>query len=279
MQQFNFHTHSCYSDGKSSPEELVNEALRLNLKALGISDHSPVPFKNAFAIKNEMTDNYVALLKSLKEKYKDRIHLYSSMEMEYMSCVKVNFDDYKRQHGLDYLIGSVHLIGDDSDNLWFIDGPDPKTYDDGLNRLFGGDIRKGVKAFFEQNNKMITTESFDIIGHFDKIKMHNRNRYFTEDETWYRNLVMETLHLIKQKDLIVEINTRGIYKGRYNGFYPSEWLFKKMKELEVPVIISSDAHHFSEIVSCFDEAENALKAAGYKEVMCYDGNAWNAVAL
>ncbi len=201
------------------------------------------------------------------------------MEMEYIPGVGVNFEDCKKRYDLDYLIGSVHLVGNDVDNLWFIDGSDPNTYDEGLNRLFGGDIKKGVKAFFEQTNKMITTEKFDVIGHFDKIKMHNRNRYFSEDDVWYRDLVMETLSLIKQKNLIVEINTRGIYKGRYDGFYPSSWLFGKMKELNVPVIISSDAHHHSELMSCFEQAEAALKAAGYKDVMFFADGSWNTVEM
>lgn len=279
MQQFNFHTHSIYSDGKSSMEDIINEAVRLDMKALGISDHSPVPFENSFAIKNDKADEYVSILKSLKDKYDDRLKLYCSMEMEYIPGVGMSFEECKRQYGLDYLIGSVHLVGNDVENLWFIDGSDYKIYDDGLNKLFEGNIKKGVKAFFEQNNKMITTEKFDVIGHFDKIKMHNRNRYFSEDDKWYRDLVLETLDLIKQKDLTVEINTRGIYKGRYDGFYPSEWLFKKMKELNVPVVISSDAHHHSELTSCFEVAEAALKASGYKEVMFFYDGSWNTVKL
>ena len=126
---------------------------------------------------------------------------------------------------------------------------------------------------------MIETEKFDIIGHFDKIKMNARGRYFQEDDKWYYDMVLETLDLIKEHDLIVEINTRGIYKQRYNGFYPSEWLFKRMRELNVPVVISSDAHQYWEMTSFFAEAEEALKNAGYKETMCLVNGSWNAMEL
>ena len=51
MQQFNLHTHSIFSDGKSTPEEVVVEAINQGMKVLGFSDHSPVPFENSFAIK------------------------------------------------------------------------------------------------------------------------------------------------------------------------------------------------------------------------------------
>ena len=77
---------------------------------------------------------------------------------------------------------------------------------------------------------------------------------------------MESLTLIKEKSLIVEINSRGIYKKRSDDFYPSTWIFPIMKEMKIPVIISSDAHHYSELTLCFKEAEEALRNAGL-EVM------------
>lgn len=201
------------------------------------------------------------------------------MEMEFIPGIVVDFEKTKRDYQLDYLIGSVHLVGKTPDTLWFIDGKDVEPYDVGLQKYFGGDIKKGVRAYFDQENEMIETEKFDIIGHFDKIKMNSRGRYFHEDEKWYRDMVFETLDLIKQHDLIVEINTRGLYKQRYNGFYPSEWLLPRMKEMDIPVLISSDSHQYWELTYFFKEAEEALKAVGYKETMCFKNGQWEAEKL
>ena len=269
MQLFNLHTHSNFSDGKASAEEVVTEAIKQGLKVLGFSDHSPVPFENNFAIKSDKIGNYISTIKSLKEKYKNEIDIICSMEMDFIPGIVKDFKKTKIELGLDYLIGSVHLVGNDTEKLWFIDGSKVETYDEGLNNYFNGDIKKGVKAFFYQYNEMIETEEFDIVGHFDKIKMHNRDRYFHEEDKWYRDLLMETLTLIKEKSLIVEVNTRGIYKKRSSDFYPSTWVFPIMKEMNIPVVISSDAHKPEELTLCFDEAEKALKAAGYKETMCF----------
>ena len=269
MQLFNLHTHSNFSDGKASAEEVVTEAIKQGLKVLGFSDHSPVPFENNFAIKSDEIGNYISTIKSLKEKYKNEIDIICSMEMDFIPGIVKDFRKTKMELGLDYLIGSVHLVGNDTEKLWFIDGSKVETYDEGLNNYFNGDIKKGVKAFFYQYNEMIETEEFDIVGHFDKIKMHNRDRYFHEEDKWYRDLLMETLTLIKEKSLIVEVNTRGIYKKRSSDFYPSTWVFPIMKEMNIPVVISSDAHKPEELTLCFDEAEKALKAAGYKETICF----------
>jgi histidinol-phosphatase (PHP family) len=208
----------------------------------------------------------------------------------------------KEKYHLDYLIGGVHLVIDpalrqaqgpakskviepvempaiSADEIWFIDGPKWEVYDEGLQKFFNGDIRRAVRRFFEQSNEMIENEQFDIIAHFDKIKMHNRDRYFHEDEPWYRKLALETLDLIRQKGLVMEINTRGIYKKRYNGFYPSPWLMEEAYKMGVPAIISADAHHFSEITLEFSAAEEALKQAGYRSVVNFKDGRWVEVPL
>ena len=103
-------------------------------------------------------------LKELKTKYLDQIDILSSMEMEFIPGIVVDFDKIKAQYNLDYLIGSVHLVGKSPDTLWFIDGKSIEPYDEGLKNYFGGDIKKGVRAYFDQENEMIETEKFDIIG-------------------------------------------------------------------------------------------------------------------
>lgn len=264
MQNFNLHTHSNFSDGKCTPEEMVEEAVRQGLKAIGFSDHSPVPFPNKFAIRQEELENYISTIHALKEKYKGVIDIYCSMEMDFIPGIINDLGSIKKKYGFDYMIGSVHLVGNELDRLWFIDGSKYETYDEGLDNYFGGDIKRGVRAFFAQTNNLIENEDFEILGHFDKIKMHNRDRYFHEDEKWYQDLLSETLDLIRQRGKVVEINTRGIYKKRHNDFYPAQYLFKKMHDMGIPVIISSDAHHFSELTLGFAEAEKALAEAGYK---------------
>ncbi|MBO6023379.1 MAG: histidinol-phosphatase [Bacteroidales bacterium] len=290
MQNFNLHTHSIYSDGKSQPREIVEEAIRQGLTTLGFSEHSPLPFDNTFSVKSEDMPSYVAEIAQLKEEYKDQIDIYCALEADYLTGVSEPFAVTKEKYHLDYLIGGVHLVVDKvpehvegpsslADQIWFIDGPKWEVYDDGLQKFFDGDIRRAVRRFFDQSNEMIENEQFDIIAHFDKIKMHNRDRYFHEDEPWYRKLAMETLDLIREKGLVMEINTRGIYKKRYNGFYPSPWLMEEACKMHIPAIISADAHHFSEITLEFVAAEEALKKAGYRSVVNFKEGKWMEVPL
>ena len=281
MQKFNLHTHSIYSDGKSQPREIVEEAVRQGLTTLGFSEHSPLPFDNDFSVKSADMPCYVAEIAQLKAEFKDRIDIYCGLEADYLTGVSEPFAVTKEKYHLDYLIGGVHLVGQSAhpDEIWFIDGSKWEVYDEGLKKFFDGDIRRAVRRFYEQTNEMIENETFDIIAHFDKIKMHNRDRYFHEDEPWYRHLALETLDLIREKGLVMEINTRGIYKKRYNGFYPSPWLMEEACKMGVPSIISADAHHFSEITLEFAAAEEALKKVGYRNVVNFKDGNWVEIPI
>lgn len=271
----NHHTHSIYSDGSSQPEEYISEAITKGFNLLGFTEHSPLPFENTFSFKKENKDEYLALMSSLKQKYSGQIAVFSGMEMDYIPGMSENFAKVKTEYKLDYLIGSVHLVKPVSNNeLWFTDGPDYRTYDQGLNELFGGDIQKAVTTYYNQLNEMIETQHFDIIGHFDKIKMHNRDRFFKEDEPWYKNLIAETLSLIQDRDIIVEVNTRGIYKKRSETTYPGLEILKQIKSLRIPVMVNSDAHKPHELDGEFGFGFSLLKEAGIDEVVYFKGNGW-----
>jgi histidinol-phosphatase (PHP family) len=271
----NHHTHSLYSDGSSQPEEYIQQAITEGFNILGFTEHSPLPFENSFSFRKENKDEYIALMQHLKQKYSPQISVYSGMEMDYIPGMSENFGKVKSDFKLDYLIGSVHLVRPhNNEELWFTDGPNYETYDKGLNELFAGDIRKAVTTYFQQLNEMIDTQQFDIIGHFDKIKMHNRDRFFREDEPWYQTLVNETLQLIQDRDIIAEVNTRGIYKKRSETTYPGLEILKQIKKLRIPVMVNSDAHKPHELGLEFDYGFSLLKEAGIDEVLYFKGNGW-----
>lgn len=271
----NHHTHSLYSDGSSHPEEYIVSAIEKGFYLLGFTEHSPLPFENTFSFKKENKDEYLVLMNNLKQKYSGQIAVYSGMEMDYIPGMSENFSKVKSEYKLDYLIGSVHLVRPaDKDELWFTDGPDYKTYDKGLKELFAGDIKKAVSTYYFQLNEMIENQHFDIIGHFDKIKMHNRDRFFKEDEAWYMGLVNETLSLIQDRDIIVEVNTRGIYKQRSETTYPGFDILKQIKAMRIPVMVNSDAHKPHELDGEFAYGFSLLKEAGIDEVVYFKGNGW-----
>lgn len=277
----NYHTHSHYCDGHGELRDYVEFALAHGFGALGFSGHAPVPFASTFAIKDDQYLNYCNEVRALKAEYAGRIDLKLGLEIDYIPGVLDDFSPLVETGGLEYVIGSVHLLpqpdevdwlrdhkAEAGNHLWFIDGSRQETYDEGLNRLFHGDIREGVRAFFRQNNEMIERLRPDIVGHIDKIVMHNRGRYFQPSDRWFRDLLFETIELIHEAGLICEINTRGLYKGRHNDFYPSREAIAYMNEKHIPVIVSTDAHEPENLVR-FEGAFEMLKEIGYREIVSH----------
>ena len=265
----NYHTHSTYCDGKSSLKEMVRSAEEKGFQQLGFSSHAPVPFENNFGIRPEAIPEYCQEIDQLQAQ--TPVNLLKALECDFIPGMCTPFDNFRHEHHLDYIIGGVHLVRPQhSDQLWFIDGHNRQIYDDGLAQLFDHNIKAAVTTFWEQTFEMLETQHLDIIAHFDKIKMHNQNRFFTEDESWYRTLATHAVELIHQCNVIVEINTRGLYKKRCNSFYPSTELLRLIRKYDIPVVVSSDAHKLDELDMFFDEAYAELKQCGIGHLVHFD---------
>ncbi|MFH1120236.1 MAG: histidinol-phosphatase [Bacteroidota bacterium] len=276
----NYHTHSRFSDGSDEPEAYVIEAIRQGFTTLGFSEHSVLPFENTFALQAGTEKDYVSDIYRLQKEYKGQLEILLALEADYIPGFSSGFAGLKSSLGLDYVIGSVHLVKNSkNDLLWFIDGPRRETYDAGLNELFGGDIRKGVTAYWHQMNQMIERETFDIVGHLDKIKMHNQGRWFSEDEPWYLDLVNETIDLIAGQGLIVEVNTRGIYKGRSESLFPGGYILRKLREKNVRITLSSDAHQPAELSMGFENAKAFLRSCGFAGTTVFSNGRWTEQAM
>lgn len=280
MFKHNFHTHTSFCDGSSEPEQYVEAALAAGLKSIGFSGHAPVPFENNFAIKNAVSlHEYCREIERLKEKYAEKIRVFLALEADYIPGITTDFSEFRADCNLDYIIGSVHLVKNSEGQLWFIDGPNREVWINGLLNDFNGGIEKAVSAYYHQISMMVESQKPDVIGHLDKIKMHNRGEYFREDDHWYISLLKQTLEVIKDAGCIVEVNTRGVYKKRSDSLFPGMNVLKEMNRLKIPVTISSDAHKPHEVGLLLDQAARALMIAGYKEVYFFNKKKWESISL
>lgn len=279
MNYFSYHTHTTYCDGKSTAEEMVLRAIELGFTSIGFSSHAPLPKKMAWSMPLHRLKDYLAELEELKQKYSSQIQIYVSLEIDYISDVTKSFEEFRKEAGLDYIIGSVHLVKAENDTgYWFLDGPDT-NYIHGVEVLFDGDVQKAVTAYYHQIIEMIESQKPDVVGHVDKIKMNNKGRFFSEDDQWYLDLLNKTIEVIKDSGTIVEVNTRGFYKKKSDSFFPDGYFLRKCWEYSIPVTISSDAHHVDELILGFDLAKTHLKEIGFESVRIFEKGQWCDKAL
>ncbi len=274
----NYHGHCDYCDGQGSIEDYILKAIELKMDAIGISSHSPLPFWTDWNMPAVKLPAYLNEVDTLKEKYKGRICVYKSLEVDYIPGLMSTQQDVIKSAGLDYVVGSVHFIGQMHDGIhWAADAP-LAEFEQGLQESFGGDIKKAAKHYYQLQREMLVEATPDIIGHMDKIKMHNvRLNLFDESEQWYLEEVHKTLELIKQKGVIVEINTKAYFRDGH--LFPGPEHFAKIKDLDIPITINSDAHHPDKLVNGFDEVAQLLLEAGFTHTTELIDGEWQQVTL
>jgi len=276
MYWSNYHSHCIFCDGRSSMETFVKFAISRGIRKYGFSSHAPLPFHTRWTMPADDFPDYQSEFNRLKLKYQNELDLYFGLEVDYIdnfSEVQNVFIQYKT---FDYLIGSIHYLGKISANcFWTIDG-DVFEFNKGLMYLFGGDINAAVKRYYEVSSMMIEKGGFDIVGHFDKISM-NASHYkdFDMSVKWYQNLVGETLQLVKDKGLILEINTKSLTEKGIT--YPNQDFYPIINDLQIPITVNSDCHYPTTVTDGFEKTYKALKNAGFKGMQQLIDGKWQAV--
>ena len=276
MYWSNYHSHCTFCDGRSSMEEFVRFAIAKGVKKYGFSSHAPLPFDTFWNMKLDDLPEYKAEFFRLKEKYKSEIELFIGLEIDYIqNFIEIHNDLYSTEN-LDYLIGSIHYMDRlPNGDFWTIDG-NFRDFFAGLKTLFDSEIRPAVERFFDITDQMIEKGGFDIVGHFDKIAMNASNcADFDSTAFWYKTRVGESLQLIKNKGLILEVNTKSLTEKSLT--YPDFQFFPLINELQIPIVVNSDCHYPTNILDGFVPTFKALKAAGFKTMQQMVNGKWQAV--
>ncbi|MBF4806662.1 MAG: PHP domain-containing protein, partial [Pseudoleptotrichia goodfellowii] len=105
----NFHTHN-YRCGHAigNVEDYVKVAVKEGYSELGISDHAPVPGYYNDRMKKEELQGYLEEIEEAQKKYKDKIKIYKSLEIEYFPEWQEYYDELKKK--LDYIVLGLHAF-------------------------------------------------------------------------------------------------------------------------------------------------------------------------
>lgn len=102
-----FHCHTTASDGRSTLEEMAEEAQELGLQYLGIADHS----KSSFQAHGLSAQQLLAQVERIKELNRgfDGFRLFSGVECDILKDGSLDFPD-EVLGALDYVVASVHAV-------------------------------------------------------------------------------------------------------------------------------------------------------------------------
>lgn len=255
MIRADYHTHTYYCDGNNTPKEMIERALELGLEYYGFSSHcyTDLPYE---ILTDE--EEYISDCKRIREEYKDRINILIGMEMENL-LGKCNHKD------VEYTIGSTHYLLDNGEYLCL--DYSREELDSICRSHFDGDYYKLVKAYYETEADIVKNTDCTIIGHFDLITKFNEGFViYDENDKRYTDPALEALSVLKGYGVPFEINTSQFSRKKKSEMYPSMNILKKMREMGCEIIINSDAHSPSMILSGFEEAVSRAKECGFNHV-------------
>ncbi len=255
MRFCGYHTHTTFSDGKNTAEEMVQAAIRLGMPALGISDHSDTPCDPSYCMKKEQYPLYLAELDRLKEKYADQITLLRGLELDYDSDMAIT-------DRLDYYLGSVHYLIFDG-RVYAIDHA-RDIQQECIAREFGGDIHAFCQCYYDTVVKHIRRCKPTIVGHFDVITKFS---LIDEEDPTYQSIAAEALEKVVEVTPVVEVNTGAISRGWRNRPYPADFLLKRLRALGGQVILGADTHAADTIDCHFPQSVDIIKAAGFDHLL------------
>ena len=256
-KMYDFHTHSTFCDGKNTLEEMALSAIDKGFSSLGFSGHSFTSFDLDYCIKDE--NAYIKECRRLQKKYEDKIEILCGIERDFYAD--------NQYPDLDYIIGSVHYVkaGEEYIAVDLFDGQL-----EAVNRHFGGDYLKFAESYFENVSKLPQVHKTDIIGHFDLIKIFNADgKLFDENCERYKKAAIKAVDELIKYDVLFEINTGAIFRGRRQEPYPSEFILEYIASKGGKVILNGDSHEINALGYRFKESAELAKKCGFKSIFTF----------
>ena len=251
-----YHTHSKYSDGKNTLEEMVLSAIEKGCAEIGFSDHAPMIFDCDWSAKAKEIENYKREILDLREKYKGKIKIFLGIEQDYYSVPA---------SGYDYIIGSVHFVYKDGEYIPVdISANEVKAY---VDRLYGGDVYAYCEDYFKLVKEIYAKTGCNIIGHFDLVTKFNERLPMVDiNHPRYVAAVDGALSTLLKTPAIFEINTGAISRGYRTTPYPDDRTMGIIAKSGKPFVITSDTHKRETVTFGFDKEMERLNQKGYKYI-------------
>lgn len=194
---------------------------------------------------------YVNLVQSLKD---EGLPVKLGLEMDYVPGHEADIADFVAKAPFDYVIGSVHWLGD-----FGFDIPDNMALWQQL------DVDAVYDQYFKVLSQAVRSGLFDIIGHPDVIKVFGFRPVERPDEAWNGFLAAA-----KESGVALEVSAAGWYK-RVGEMYPDPAWLPTIKAAGIPITLASDAHEPEEVGRSFDKLLAVIRAAGFDRIASFNG--------
>ena len=259
------HSGQFCSHAASSLEEVILAYIRHGYTWVGITEHAPGLAQGLLYTDQRKLGftpetlrrrfaHYMPECRRLQAKYADKITLFAAMESETYSGYAEHIDGLINEFRPDYIVGSVHFVGDVNFDF------SAEMYEEAAAKA--GGIENLYCRYFDDQLAMIERLRPAVVGHFDLIRIF--------DPDYPKHLAMPTvaariernLRRIKAFDLIMDFNLRALHKGASEP-YISRPILRRAKELGIAVVPGDDSHGVANIHEYMEQGIAILQEMGF----------------
>jgi histidinol-phosphatase (PHP family) len=270
------HTHSIFCDGHDEIETFCSQAYKKGLVSIGFSAHAPIYRKTGFRsdwhLREDRLEEYMDTVRDARRRWEGKLQVFLGLEVDYIPGLMGPGDRDFQELGLDYIIGSVHYVLPPQGGEPFTVDDTAEVFAQGIREGFAGDADALVATYWDTVEKMILDQGFDILGHADLVKKNNpQGQWFSLEGAGYIRRLSRIAALLGERSMVVEVNTGGLNRYKIPDTYPSLTMLGLLREQEVPVIITADAHRAEHLDGHYGEARETLLRTGYTQAVLFQG--------
>lgn len=253
---YDFHIHSTFSqDSRQSIEEVCENAAKLGLKEIAITDHidRELPTGEIWDVDYNL---YMKELTNLSNKFKGQIGVVKGIELGVRPSIINILETFIKETQFDYVIASIHCVGNHAirEKEYFSGRSQKESY---------------MTYFNELLNILKNYKDYSVVGHLDIIARYGEFVEKKINYCEYQDILDEILKVIIENNRGLEINTSG-YRYGMKEAHPNIEIIKRYKELGGEILtVGSDAHRIEHIGYKVRETYEILKQIGYKYITTY----------
>ncbi len=224
----------------------VSEHIYRFADALEIWDH---PFWREYA-RDDLSD-YCAFVRSTP--------LRLGIEMDFVPGREDRIDSVLDSHDFDYVVGSVHFLGEGA-----VDDPDFDVWSR------DGDPDRLWRRYFETIAEAARSGLYDILAHPDLVKYWGDGRPRPQRDVRYH--YEPAIEAIAETRIAVEVSSAG-WRKPVGEQYPSDVFAEMCVDAGAAFALSSDAHVAEDVGRDYDRAVEAMRGWGIEEICLFDHRA------
>ncbi|MCY3736828.1 MAG: histidinol-phosphatase [Gemmatimonadaceae bacterium] len=259
------HSREFGDAGDSTLEEMVRAYVDNGFQWVGITEHIP-PASADFLLpweteegqtpesRMERFTEYFSAARRLQGEYRDSIRIFVGFETEGYTGYVEHVNRLRKRFRPDYIVGSVHHVRDIC-----IDGR-PERYAQAVAET--GGIEALFCEYFDQQYELIEELEPEVVGHFDLIRMHDKDYRQRLEIPGVKKRIRRNLEKIRDLGSILDFNLRALEKGGSEP-YVSRSILEMALDIGVPCVPGDDSHGVAGVGLHLDKGIEILRQAGF----------------